>query len=203
MSSVLSVGHCEGRGGRWRVGLGLKGAGSWEIPVTILRNRKDGVVQRAARICHRNLLFAKSLYRSSAACIPYSLPNPPSGPSTGPKIRSVVVWEHQWKGKCVWKKMRMTTDLSNTRELRGCQTVRFAVSQALCTQTPRKQRPLLARYSFKTMWFKTSHVVVSESKNNFFISNLGILFCPTLYKQINWEMPRLVGLSLIICMFFV
>ena len=29
----------------------------------------------------------------------------------------------------------MTTDLSNTREHRGCQPVRFAVSQALCTQT--------------------------------------------------------------------
>jgi len=34
--------------------------------------------------------FAKSLYCSGAACVPYSLPNPPSGPSTGPKIHSVV-----------------------------------------------------------------------------------------------------------------
>jgi len=72
------------------VGLGSKGAGSWEVPVTTLRSRKDGVVQRAARICRRNLLFAKSLYRSGAACVPYSLPNPPSVPSTGPKIHSVV-----------------------------------------------------------------------------------------------------------------
>ena len=71
-------------------GLGSKRAGSWEVPVTTLRNRKDGVVQRAARICRRNLLFAKSLYRSGEACVPYSLPNPPSGPSTGPKIHSVV-----------------------------------------------------------------------------------------------------------------
>jgi len=61
------------------VGLGLKGAGSWEVPVTTLRSRKHGVVQRAARICRRNLLFAKSLYRSGAACVPYSLPNPPLG----------------------------------------------------------------------------------------------------------------------------
>ena len=53
--SILSVGHCEGRGGRRRVGLGSKGAGSWEVPVTTLRSRKDGVVQRAARICRRNL----------------------------------------------------------------------------------------------------------------------------------------------------
>ena len=128
---VPSVGHCEGRGGRRRVGLVSKGAGSWEVPVTTLRSRKDGVVQRAARICRRNLLFAKSLYRNGAACVPYSLPNPPSGPSTGRKIH----WELQGNGKCVWKKMRTTTDLWNTREHRGCQTVRFTVSQALCTQT--------------------------------------------------------------------
>jgi len=32
--SVHSVGHCEGRGGRRRVGLGSKGAGSWEVPVS-------------------------------------------------------------------------------------------------------------------------------------------------------------------------
>jgi len=90
ISSLLSVGHCEGRGGRRRVGLDLKGAGSWEVPVTTLHSRKDGVVQRAARICRRNLLFAKSLYRSGAACIPYLLLNPPLGPSTRPKIHSVV-----------------------------------------------------------------------------------------------------------------
>jgi len=68
--SLLSVEHCEGRGGRRRVGLGSKGAGSWEDPVTTLCSRKDGVVQRAARICRQNLLFAKSLYRSGAACVP-------------------------------------------------------------------------------------------------------------------------------------
>jgi len=146
---LLSVEHCEGWGGRRRVGLGSKGASSWEVPVTTLRSRKDGLVQRAASICRRNLLFAKSLYRSGAACVPYSLPNPPSGPITGPKIHSVVGWELQGNGKCVWKKMRTTTDLWNTRELRGCQTVRFAVSRALCTQTPRKQRPPFARYSFQ------------------------------------------------------
>jgi len=88
--SVLSVGHCEGRGGRRRMEFGSKGAGSWEVPVTTLRSCKDGEVQRAARICRRNLLFAKSLYRSGAVSVPYSLPNPPSGPSTGPKIHSVV-----------------------------------------------------------------------------------------------------------------
>ena len=72
------------------MGLGSKGAGSREVPVTTLPSRKDGVVQRAVRIFCRNLLFAKSLYRSGAACVPYSLPNPPSGPSTGPKSHSVV-----------------------------------------------------------------------------------------------------------------
>ena len=87
---ISSVGHSEGRGGRRRVGLGSKGAGSRQVPVTTLPSRKDGVVQRAVRICRQNLLFAKSLYRSGPACIPYSLPNPPSRPSTGPKIHSVV-----------------------------------------------------------------------------------------------------------------
>ena len=72
------------------MGLGSKGAGSREVPVTTLPSRKHGVVQSAACICRRNLLFAKSLYRSGAACVPYSPPNPPSGPSTGPKIHSVV-----------------------------------------------------------------------------------------------------------------
>ena len=61
------------------MGLGSIGAGSWEVPVTTLHSRKDGVVQRAASICRRNLLFARSLYRSGAACVPYSLPNPPLG----------------------------------------------------------------------------------------------------------------------------
>ena len=104
--SPLSVGHCEGRGSHRRVGLGSKGASSREVPVTTLPSRKDGVVQRAARICRRNLLFAKSLYHSGVACVPYSLPNPPSGPSTGPKIHSVVGWELQGNGKCVKKRTR-------------------------------------------------------------------------------------------------
>jgi len=145
---VLSVEYCEGMGGRRRVGLRSKGAGSWEVPITTLRSYKDGVVQRAVCICRRNLVFAKSLYHSSAACVPYSLPNPPLGLSTGPKIHSGVGWELQGNGKYVWKKMRTTTHLSNTREHQGCQTVRFAVSQALCMETPCKQRPPLARYSF-------------------------------------------------------
>ena len=72
------------------MGLGSKGAGSREVPATTLPSRKDGVVQRVARVCRRNPLFAKSLYRNGAASVPYSLPNPPSGPSTGPKIHSVV-----------------------------------------------------------------------------------------------------------------
>jgi len=83
------------------VGSGSKGAGSWEVLVPILRSRKDSVVQRAARICRRNLLFTKPLYRSGAACVPYSLPNPPTGPSTGQKIHSVVGSELQGNGKCV------------------------------------------------------------------------------------------------------
>ena len=61
------------------MGLGSKVAGSWDDPITTLRSRKDGVVQRAARICRRNLLFAKSHYRSDAACVPYSLPKSPLG----------------------------------------------------------------------------------------------------------------------------
>jgi len=77
------------------VGLASKGASSWEVPVTALPSRKDGVVERAARICRQNLLFAKSIYRSGAACVPYSLPNYSSEPSTGSKIHSVVGGELQ------------------------------------------------------------------------------------------------------------
>ena len=67
-----------------------------------------------------------------------------------PDRKSILLWVENFRetGSVSEKKMRTTTDLSNTREHRGCQTVRFAVSQALCTQTPRKQRPPLTRYSF-------------------------------------------------------
>ena len=66
-----------------------------------------------------------------------------------PDRKSILLWVENFRetGSVSEKTMRTTTDLSNTREHRGCQTVRFAVSQALCTQTPRKQRPPLARYS--------------------------------------------------------
>ena len=37
ISSLRSVGHCEGSGGRRRVRLDSKGAGSWKVPVTTLR----------------------------------------------------------------------------------------------------------------------------------------------------------------------
>ena len=47
------------------------------------------------------IYFSQSLYRSGAACVPYSLPYPLSGPSTGPKIHSVVGYELQGNGKCV------------------------------------------------------------------------------------------------------
>jgi len=77
------------------VGLGSKGAGSREVPVITLPSRKDGVVQGAARICRRNLLFAKSLYRSGAACVPYSLSNSPSGPSTGPN--TILLWVENFR----------------------------------------------------------------------------------------------------------
>ena len=178
--SLLSVGHCEGRGGRTRVGLGSKGAGSWEVPITTLRSRKDGVVQRAARICHQNLLFAKSLYRSGAACIPYTLPNPPSELSTRPKIHSVVGWELQGNRKCVWKEMRTTTDLSNTREYQGCQTVRFGLPGALHVNNGHHLQDIL----FKTMWFKTSHVVVSESKNKIFVSRIVFLLFTLKFREV-------------------
>jgi hypothetical protein len=41
ITSLLSVGNCEGGGGCRRVGLGSKGAGSREVPVTTLPSRKD------------------------------------------------------------------------------------------------------------------------------------------------------------------
>jgi len=81
-------------------------------------------------ICRRNLLFTKSLYRSSAASVPYSLPN------THRDRKSICCGlRTSGEREVSKKKKRTTTDLSNTSEHRGCQTVRFAVSQALCTQT--------------------------------------------------------------------
>jgi len=93
--SLISVGHCEGRGGRRRVGLGSKGAGSWEVPVRTLCSRKDGVVQRAAHICRRNLLFAKSLYRSGATCVPYSTKSPPR--DRVPDRKSILLWVENFR----------------------------------------------------------------------------------------------------------
>ena len=54
-----------------------------------------------------------------------------------PDRKYILLWVENLRetGSVSEKKMRTTTDLWNTRELRGCQTVRFAVSQALCTQT--------------------------------------------------------------------
>ena len=78
------------------MGLGSKDAGSWVVPVTTLRSPKDGVVQRAARICRRNLLFAKSLYRSGAACVPYSLPNPPLRDRV-PDRKSILLWVENFR----------------------------------------------------------------------------------------------------------
>jgi len=45
ITSLLSVGHCEGRGGHRRVGLALKVSGIREVPVTTISSRKDGVVE--------------------------------------------------------------------------------------------------------------------------------------------------------------
>jgi len=45
ITSLLSVGHCEGIGGRRRVGLTLKVSGIREVPVTTISSRKDGVVE--------------------------------------------------------------------------------------------------------------------------------------------------------------
>jgi len=155
--------------------LGSKGAGSWEVPVTTLCSRKDGVVQQAARICHRNLLFAKSLYCSGAACIPYSLPNPPSGLSTGPKIHSVVGWELQGNGKCVWKK-----DEDDHGPLEHRRTSRLSdglfcglpgALHANATQTT----ATTCKIFFLRLWLKTSHVLVSESKNKMFVSRIVFL----------------------------
>ena len=117
------------------MGLGSKGAGSWEVPVTTLRSHKDGVVQRAAPICRRNLLFAKSLYRSGQRAFRTRYQIPPR--DRVPDRKSIFLWVENLRemGSVSEKKMRTTTDLSNTREHRGCQTVRFAVSQALCMQT--------------------------------------------------------------------
>jgi len=111
-----------------------------------------------------------------------------------PDRKSILLWVENFRETgSVWKKMRTITDLSNTREHRGCQTVRFAVSQALCTQTPRKQRPPLARYSFRTMWFKTSNIVVSESKNKIFVSRIDFLLFTLKFTEVILPHPVLLN----------
>ena len=157
-------------GGRRRVGLGSKGAGSWEVLVTTLRSRKHGVVQRAARICRRNLLFAKSLYRSGAACVPYSLPNPPSGPDR----KSILLWVENFREMgSVSEKRWGRPRISRTPE--NIEAVRRSVLQSP-RRSARKHHTKnghhLQDILFKTMWFKTSHVVVSESKNKSFVSRI-------------------------------
>ena len=54
-----------------------------------------------------------------------------------PDRKSILLWVENFRGtgSVSKKKKKTTTDLSNTREHRGYQTVRFAVCQALCTQT--------------------------------------------------------------------
>ena len=75
----------EGR--KW-AGLDSKGAGSWEVPVTTLPSRIDGVVEGATRICRRNFFAVSILVVQRAFRTRYQIPL--SGPSTGPKMHSVV-----------------------------------------------------------------------------------------------------------------
>jgi len=53
-----------------------------------------------------------------------------------PNRKSILLWVENFRetGRVSEKNMRTITELSNTREHRGCRTVRFAVSQVLCTQ---------------------------------------------------------------------
>ena len=141
--SLISVRHCEGRGGRRRVGLGSKGAGGWEVPVTTLRSRKDGVVQRAARIYCQNLLFAKSLYRSGAVCVLYSLPNPPLG--TEYQTENPFCCGLRTSGKqevCLKRDEDNHGPLEHQRISRLSDGPFWSPRRSAC-----KQRPPLARYS--------------------------------------------------------
>ena len=112
ISSLHSVGHCEGRGGRRRVGLGSKGAGSWEVPVTTLHSRKDGVV-------HEQRAFVVETYFSQSHSIVavqrafrtrYQIPPRDRVPDR----KSILLWVENFRetGSVSEKKMRTTTDLS-------------------------------------------------------------------------------------------
>ena len=83
-----------------------------------------------------------------------------------PDRKSILLWVENFRetGSVSEKKMRTNKDLSNTREHRGCQTVRFAVSQAEHANNGHHLQDIL----FKITLFKTSHVLVSESKNKIF-----------------------------------
>jgi len=180
--------------------------------------------------------FSQSLYRSGAACVLYSLPNPPSGPSTGPKIHSVVGWERQGNGKCVkkeeddhgphehqrtsrlsdgpfcslpgalhanirlplasqivlfvefftktatsiltrwvlFKNLHNGTGLIEQRHVnawsKGCLTMPLSFFLVM-KRISIFQAVLISKTSVTgAMWFKTSHAVVSESKNKIFVS---------------------------------
>ena len=96
----------------------------------------------------------------------YQIPSRDRVPDRNP----ILLWGENFRetGNVSEKKMRTTTDLSNTREHRGCQTVHFAVSQALCTQTT----ATTCKIFFFGRVIRTSHVVVSESKNKIFVSRI-------------------------------
>jgi len=77
------------------VGLGSKDTGSWEVPVTTLLSRKDGVVQRAARICRRNLLFAKSLIVAVQRAFRTRYQIPPH--DRVPDRKSILLWVQNFR----------------------------------------------------------------------------------------------------------
>jgi len=113
-----------------------------------------------------------------------------------PDRKSILLWVENF---------RETGSMSEKRRGRpriSRKPENFEAVRRSVLQSPRRSAPKhhtnsghhLQDILFKTMWFKTSHVVVSESENKGFVSRIVFLlftlkftevFCPTLYLVIS------------------
>ena len=184
ISSLISVGHCEGRGGRRRVGLGSKGAGSWDVPVTTLRSRKDGVVQRAARVCRRNLLFAKSLYLSVQRAFRTRYQITPR--DRVPDRKSILLWVENFRETGSVSEERWGRPRTS-RTPENIEAVRLSVLQSP-RRSARKHHANNGHHLqdslSKTTWCKTSNVVVSESRSKMFVSRIVFLLFTLKFREV-------------------
>jgi len=104
-----------------------------------------------------------------------------------------VGWELQGNGKCVWKKDEDDHGSLGTPE--NIEAVRRSVLQSP-RRSARKHHPNnghhLQDILFKTIWFKTFHVVVSESKNKSFVSQINFLLFTLKFREVILPHPVLI-----------